>query len=784
MNEKTLEDLQFNEVFKELSSQCLSEEGKRCLERKIFVYDEAQLSRYQDIIDDMGSLLDRGIARPEPFCSIQSIISELDAPFARFDGEQLWALAQYVRSAQIFVEFCLTPPEYAESRQSARTLFEPFAQELHRLMNTLFDVLESPGQVKTTHPAIRALKADLDQRRHERQSFSIDFLRSQSTFAQADQPVYRDGRVMLPIKSDQKSIVEGVVHSVSASGATVFMEPYRLVELNNQVVMAEQRILIEIAKILGDLSTQTHACKNLILDLVEHIGEADALYARLCYRRKHNCIRPLVGKDAIYRLVRARHPLLKGHVVPISITIDPAISAVVLSGPNAGGKTVTVKTMGLFVLMHQFFYVVPAAEGTVIPLFNAVYTDIGDDQSIEESLSTFSGHMKRIAHILSSCDKQSLVILDELASQTDPLEGSAIARAILEYCVEHAALTLVTSHHGVLKQYAYAHANVMNASMEFDEKSHQPTFNVIEGLPGESRALETAKRMHLPKQVIKAASAYIGSEQLEISSIIRQLEARRKEIEEAKEQLEQRQSEVRREVREVDLQRLQVRQHELLLRNERLGDLSRFITEKRAELENLVAELREGEITKEKTRKVKAFIQSLEEKESQSRNRLAELEKAQEPQDDSPYSFAVGMDVYAGPSKREGRIVRTAGKGKWVVAIGPMKFTLSEKDLKAVPKSSKQDYASVSVSYQTSSVAPKPIVDVRGFTLGQALSVISNQIESALVHSVGGFSIIHGMGEGILAKGIHEYLATVSQIKSYYYARPEDGGFGKTYVEF
>jgi DNA mismatch repair protein MutS2 len=789
MLEKTLEDLEFTTVFLELRSLCLSEEGQGVLDRKHFITEAQELIKAQDAVQDMLDIISSGVREPESFPPLSAVMAELSVPERSLEGSMLWDVANYLHSGRLFTEFCHTPSVQEDVSRLSAALFEPFPPELAGLETHLFDVLESPGVVKSTHPAIRALKAEVERRRSERQAYSLEFLRSQPHIAQADQPAFRDGRIVLPIKNDQRGSVDGFVHSTSSSGATVYIEPYRLVELNNRVVLAEQQILIEIARILHELSSEVRRLLVQLEELSSRVGVADSILARCRYARRHHCVRALVGSDRTFRLLQARHPLLKDHAVPISIVLEPHIAAVVISGPNAGGKTVTIKTMGLFALMNQFFHVVPAAEGTTLPLFEAVYTDIGDDQSIEASLSTFSGHMKRIGNILQVCDATSLVILDELGSGTDPVEGSAIARAVLEYCVDQAALTLVTSHHGVLKQYAYANPRVINASMEFDEATHQPTFRVIGGIPGESHALETARRMHVPERVLKAAAAYIGSENMEISSIIRHLEERRKEAEQSEAALQERWSVLRREIRQVDLQRLQVRQRELHVRNEQIGDLSRFMTEKRAELENLVAELREGEITREKTLKVKAFIASLEQKETESRQQFVHLKEAaeklseQDAAGDGQVGFKAGMDVLAGPSKREGRIIRAAGQGKWVVAIGPMKFTLAQKDLRPVVNV-RAGERKVSVSYETSAVVPKPTVDVRGQTLQAALETIATQIESALVHSVGSFSIIHGMGEGILAKGIHEYLSKVPQVTKYHYARPEDGGFGKTYVEF
>lgn len=793
MERRTLEDLGFTTVLEELRAMCLSEEGRRELDTIKFITDPTLLAAQQDLVSDLMAIGSYGVDPPIPFDPVSDILDGLSVPGGRLDGQQLYGLGRYLCASSIFTEYCRAPrrlPGSSDPDQTvhpAASLFDPFPEGLRLLSQKIDETLESPGVVKPTHPAIRKLTREFERKRAERQAFSTEFLRRQSDVAQGDQPVFRDGRIVLPVRNDQRASVEGFIHSTSASGATVFIEPYRLVELNNHVVMAQQQIQIETARIIGELSREARRQLTELRRLSAQVGIADSLYARGRYAVRHQCVRAGFGSDGRVRLMHARHPLLREKAVPITLDLDPSVRAVVISGPNAGGKTVTIKTVGLFALMNQFMYFVPANEGTVLPLYATVYTDIGDDQSIEASLSTFSGHMRNIGTILHACDSGSLVILDELGSGTDPVEGSALARAILEHCVGHAALTLVTSHHSVLKQYAYAHSHVLNASMEFDGETHTPTFRVISGLPGESHALDTARRMALPESVLETAARYLGSEMTEVSSIIKGLEERSREMESREASLDAWTERLREQMRQADLRELRLKQEEQLVREQQIGDLSRFISEKRSELENLVAHLREGEITREKTLKVRAFIESLEQqkRESERRSReAAESVRAAVAKDHGePMAFAVGMDVLAGPSKREGRIVRKEKNGKWLVAVGPVKFPMDERDLQPVARQSGGERPRVSVSYETRSVAPSPTIDVRGMTLDQALQSVSIQIEASLVHAVGGFSIIHGMGDGILARGIHDYLRTVPQVDTYYFARPEDGGYGKTYVE-
>lgn len=791
MWKKTLEDLGFQAVLHDIVSCSLSDEGAGQLQLCHFLTDIGQLRDRQALVGDLFKIfsLGRGVS-PEQFPPISDALQALAQPGVALDGTHLYDIGCYINAALELRRFCRLPMETEGNAgqpvqpNPASVLLNDIPEELLSLSRELLDTLESPGQVKESHPAISALKKEIDRRRTERARYSQDFIHASGTMMQNDQPVYRDGRVVMPVRNDQRGDVPGFVHSTSSSGSTVFIEPYRLVELNNSVVMAEQQVMIEIARILGELTKKVRECEDQLRLLTRQVAEADFLYACARWAVKRNCTATELTENSLCRLYDARHPLLKAKAIPITIELGPAIKAVVISGPNAGGKTVTIKTVGLFALLNQFCGFIPAREGSSLPIFDGIYTDIGDDQSIEQQLSTFSGHMKQVGEILRACTPHSLVILDELGSGTDPVEGAAIARAVMEYSVAHAALTLVTSHHGVLKQYAYASDNVLNASMEFDERTHEPTFRVISGVPGESHAVDTARRMHLPDSVIKAAQGYLGDESVQISTIIKGLEQRRKEADDRETQIELRYRQLQAQVKEIELKRLQVDQQENLVRKEQLGDLRQFIAQKRKELENLVAELREGEITREKTRKVQQFIASMEEKERQA----AEKQNAKEEQiarqalaSVGKVVFAPGMDVLCGVHKREGRILRSDGKGKWIVAIGPMKFSLKESEL-SVPARSK-DAPKVSVSYQSSAPKPKLTMDVRGCTLEEALDQVAAEIEACIVHGVSTFSIIHGYGDGILSRGIADYLKTQKAVSGYHFALPEDGGMGKTYVE-
>ena len=782
MNKKSIEDLGFLSVLQKIQGCALSLEGVHHLAVMGFLHERAALEERQKKVASFYRLLGRSdAAMPSSFVDITEAIQVLNNPLLTLDGQALIGIAHYIESSESLLSYCNQNFENSGPLVPIFALLgEHIEQSLLLLKANIHTILDESGEVKESHPAIRTLRKQVEQAKGERSRFCTDYMKTKSVAMQSDQSVYRDGRVVIPVRNDRRSEVDGFISSASSSGNTVFMEPYKLVEMNNSVVMAENQILIEIAKLLAQLDTKTRECKAELLSLMNMVASTDALFALARYSFTTQATQVNIDGD-VCMLLNARHPLLGKKAVPITVSLEGKVQAVVISGPNAGGKTVTIKTVGLMALLNQFCGFIPAKEGSALPLFDDIFTDIGDEQSIEEELSTFSGHMKQVGHILRNMTQNSLVIMDELGSGTDPVEGSALARATLEYCIKKAKLTMVTSHHGVLKQFAYAKENVINASMEFDEQSHLPTFRVISGIPGDSHALDTAKAMHLPLEVLDKAKHYLGSEAVEIGEIIKGLEKRKREADLQEQNLKDRHYKLQQQVKQVQLKELKVKQDALILKQEQSSDLYRFMREKNRELENLVSELRSGEITREKTKKVKTFVTSVQEKHDQTDKQIQQQIEEMKPEskDPTPLELKPNMDVLCGKARREGRIIRKASKDRWVVAIGTMKFTLSEGEL-SLPL--QQNEKKVHVQYHSSAPPPKMVLDVRGLTLEEALSALDIQIESALVHGFSSFSIIHGYGDGILSRGMGEYLKKSISVTDYRFALPEDGGMGKTYV--
>ncbi|MGD1820747.1 MAG: endonuclease MutS2 [Pleomorphochaeta sp.] len=780
LSKKTLNDLGFFQVLEKIEKYLLFEDSNKALYNRDFLDTETQINELQDKISDIKYLLDNpDVEKPNYFPSLEGVFKIIKSNYQNVEGSDLYNVAIFIDSAQKLYKFIHQPIfSNKESNNINYLLGEEIDPCLINFSKEVFYALDESGKVKESHPIIRELVKRVERTKRERTSFTKDFIKNNKALLQNDVETIREDRIVIPVRNDAKSKVEGFVHGSSSSGSTIFIEPYKIVEYNNSVVLAEQQIQIEIAKIYNNLTNLLRECIKVLENLSKLVIDIDILYAFARWVIINDCSRVSLSNKKV-KLLFARHPLLGKKAVPITLDIEEEIKCVVISGPNAGGKTVTIKTVGLFALLNQFIGFIPAAEGSVLPIFDKVYTDIGDEQSIEQELSTFSGHMNSLSKILRNCTENSLVILDELGSATDPNEGGAIAQSIVDFLLNKSKISFITSHLASLKHKAYISDEMLNASMEFDESSHMPTFRVVCGLPGDSHAIDTAIRMKLPQVVIKSAKKYLGDEQFQIGEIVKRLENERLQVEKTLNELEIKEAELRKQKRDVDLYKLKIKQKEHQLKSEQSTELSRFINQSRKELENLVGKLVTGEITKEKTKSVKEFINYLNIKE-QNINSQIEVEEEQLKEKREPFDISEGMTVLCGDSKREGIVLKADGKKKWIVQVGSLKITFKEKDLykaKEVEKPKK-----VSISYNNETPRPKNTIDVRGKTLEEALNTVQIQLEACLIHNFNTFAIIHGYGDGILQNGIHKFLKTQSQVKDYRFANPNDGGMGKTYV--
>lgn len=770
--------LEFDKIIDILLKYCISEEGKRKILSQQLLYSKKKLAEFQDMISQLRLLLESDEIFPVvSFPEVEYLLPVCEKEGSSLEGIEIYNISQYINSA-------LKVKDYVKkSGLTDLDLLIRYVEDIPQLDNLSSDILRvinSSGQIRDDHPELRNLRKGLGELNSKISVLSSSYISDNKNLFQTDVPSQKDGRIVLPLKSNFKGKVKGIIHDISARGNILYIEPFDILELNNKIAVQEHEISIIANRIYREFTEKIRLEIDNLTILINTFSYFDTLIARARFSINYNCYRPEISDEEI-KLERAKHLLLGDKAVPITVFMDKGIHTLIITGPNAGGKTVTIKTVGLLAMMNQFGLQLPAAEGSILPVFDGIFADIGDDQSIEESLSTFSGHMKNIASILNNSGSKTLVLLDELGSGTDPGEGAAIAMAVLDNLMIRGSIVLTTSHHGLLKNYGYTHEGVMNASMDFDEDSHSSTYRVVLGVPGDSHAVEIARYSGIPEIVIKEAETYLKDKQTEVGRMISELEKKHQAAGKREDAILQREKVLRDQIRNNDLKALSFRQSENELKRKRNSESGKFLSDARKTLENLVKELKEGEINQEKTKKVKKYLSDINEKIDSEKNTLDNF-IANNPYCLKEEDLKPGIDVLIGEYRRPGIISRKGKKHDWIINTGALKISVNINEIFPAPKKKKQEPYGVALSNVKASNIAKFTLDLRGFRLENALSSIEKQIDNALMNGLTEFNIIHGKGEGVLSNGVHKFLKKEYSVKEFYFAHPDDGGFGKTVV--
>ncbi|MBO4705215.1 MAG: Smr/MutS family protein [Spirochaetaceae bacterium] len=889
MDTNTLELLDYFRIRDTVAGYCMSEEGSAALKERLPSVDAEIIEKNKTEGREWLSYISSSEAQAlSGWPAVKPLFKKLGVEGLVLELEEVYALWRFCKcSAQ--TKQALTPVEGVKRKVETPAL-SAIAAEIPALFapeNDISRIIDESGQMRDL-PELRAIRSSI-QKLHGEINALIRSFTSSSDYKdvlQSDVPVLRSDRQVLAVKASQKNRIKGIIHEVSQTGQTVFIEPDAVVQKNNALVQEEFRLSQEVRRILKSLTFELgqyradfEKAHELMIRLDCAYGaarwgvETDGIFAAsLTQTCAPDAEAAETAPSATSRskstfsspvLVKARHPLLGTRAVPITVEFSRDANGgrghrvLIITGPNTGGKTVTLKTVALFCLLNQSGFPVPAAEGTALPVFTDVFADIGDEQSLDESLSTFSGHMKNIARILDNADENTLVLLDELGSGTDPQEGGAIAMAVLDELIKRDSFVLVTTHHGILKNYGYTHPSCTNASVEFDTTTLAPTYRILMGIPGESHALDIARRNGIPSAIMDAAQAYISNNQADISALIKGLNEKHTELARLEKEFRSKERRISDKWRRVDLKELRLRQDEMNLREQGYRRSVEFLDENRRMLENLVRELREGEITREKTLKVKETIANLSEavdaeraairkeqdaieefrrkvvqneleaeekevsgeasalnaKEKRIRKQAGltddDLSAQKSPTAKKEPDFAPGIDVLLKGGRQTGVIVSKAKKGSWVVQVGSLRLTVAEKDLSVAPKQSKpvvsvevapddrvygannalgaavhkEISADGRVSFgKTSAERPKFELRLLGMRYEEAIKTLEHQLDLCAINNFKEFSVIHGKGTGILQEAVWKYLSGCSAVKEYHFAKPEDGGTGKTYV--
>ena len=600
----------------------------------------------------------------------------------------------------------------------------------------------------------------------------------------------RDGRFVVPVKAECKGSMPGLVHDVSSSGATLFVEPMGVVQANNELKELEAREKKEIDRILRQLSAACAGSMENILwdyDILVHL---DVIFARAQLSYQLNASRPEVRRRGGVALRRARHPLLdQAKAVPITVELGEQFDTLVITGPNTGGKTVTLKTIGLLCLMAQCGLHIPADSGSAVRVFHRVLADVGDEQSIEQSLSTFSAHMSNIVQILREVDDKSLLLFDELGAGTDPVEGAALAIAIIESARSQGALIAATTHYAELKTFAMTTAGVENASCEFDVQTLRPTYRLLIGIPGKSNAFAISRRLGLDESVIQAAQAQMDSDSVRFEDVLTQLEEKRQRLEKAQAEADRLWRQREEDARKARTFREQMEKAKDNTRTKGEAEAKRIVRQAQAQADEIFAQLdqlrrqQQKQLSFQELNDAKAAVRhSL----NQAQDALHIHDQPQEPVYTPSRPIEVGDLVELPGVKMAASVLAVNNDGTLLLQAGKMKMTVKAQQVRLPEGQPKKKPAapasggSAKLNLQSRAASE---LDIRGYETLEAESVVENYIDSAVMAKLGTVTIIHGKGTGALRKAVHEMLKRNKAVKSFRLGRYGEGEAGVTVVE-
>lgn len=785
IEQRALKTLEFHKVREQVAVFCTNSIGKQAIEELV---PETDFDTVVELLEEMDEGL--AILRVKGNVPLGGIFDV--RPHARrsqiggmLSPMELMEIASTIRASRILRNFIediesenmIEIPHFIERKEQMPVLTA--------LQHEINDCIDDNGTVlDSASAALRSIRQSLRSEESKvRQKLESLTRGSNATKMLSDAIItIRNDRFVIPVKQEYRSHYGGIVHDQSASGQTLFIEPDAVIQANNEVQRLKVKEKAEIERILSELTLKVQEVGHEIFVLVQLLGEMDVILAKGKYGQANKCTMPKMNKEGYTRLVRARHPLLPiEQAVANTIEFGRDVTAIVITGPNTGGKTVTLKTVGLCTIMAQCGLPVPALDGSELAVFEQIFADIGDEQSIEQSLSTFSSHMVNIVDILSKFNEKSLILFDELGAGTDPQEGAALAIAILDETVDRGARVMATSHYPELKAYGYNRPSVVNASVEFDIETLSPTYRLLIGVPGRSNAFEISKRLGLSSNVIDHAKSFTGTDRHEVESMIASLEESRlrseREADEAHLLLEDAQK-IRAELEE----RLRIYDEKKDNLEKKAKEKARkIVDDAKKEAESIIAELRKMKDNAALSVKEHELIDAkkrLDNAAPTENNKV--LQKAAAARE-RIQNLQVGDEVKVLSYGQKGTLLQKAGN-EWVVQIGILKMKLPESDLEYV-KPEKEQVTRPMMNVKNRNSVVKLELDLRGERYEEALIRTEKYLDDALLANYPRVSIIHGKGTGALRQGIQNFLKNHKRVKSYRYGEAGEGGFGVTVVE-
>ena len=594
----------------------------------------------------------------------------------------------------------------------------------------------------------------------------------------------RGDRYVLPVKSECRGQVSGFIHDQSSTGSTVFIEPTAVFELNNALKTAVFEEQAEVERILADLSQKVGVIAPRLIVNDEIIKNFDVYYAKAIYAYKNKCVEPQLNADGIIDIKEGRHPLIDAKkVVPVSVSLGEKYNYLLVTGPNTGGKTVTLKLNGLFTLMAASGMFIPAAVGSKLSVFENVFCDVGDEQSIEQSLSTFSSHMKNLIKITENIDENSLVLIDEIGAGTDPDEGSALARAVIEKLVAANSKGIITTHYSALKEYAYTEKKLENASMEFNAETFAPLYRLNIGLPGTSNAIEISKMLGLDESITSRAFDLLGTEKVGFENVLKEAEKTRRECEESKIEIDALKQKERDVLAEIEKERARLNEEKEKFYAKAKSESRKIVNEKLEEADEIINEIKvlfdkeeltSGDLIKARTLRNKLENKKYDSEDSEENivNYVPVDPEKLKPGDKVYYKGVQGVCTVHSVS---------AKKGECEIFMGAIRTKVPVKDLFFVSKGVKTPKTTVSLKREA--VMPQTEVNVIGMNVPDALEEVSRFLDASILNNMEEVKIVHGKGMKILSSAIHDYLKKNKQVVSYRFGKYGEGEHGVTFVK-
>lgn len=785
MNTKYLNKLEYYKILEQLQNFAVTLVGKE-LVQNLLPYSSKSMAEHllKETAEAITLCVKYGSAPISPTSNVVPIIKSLESG-SPLSAKALLEVAKILKMASALKNYFFEEEENASVFPLLAEFFSSLYTNPTVLNQITSAILEDETIADNASSTLRSIRRSQRSLEEEIRNKLNSFIHSGSyaKYIQEGVITIRNDRYVIPVKNEYRTMIKGFIHDVSSSGSTVFVEPTAIFELNNDINRLKLEENLEIEKILSDLSILLQPFTNEIAMDYDQIGNLDFIFAKAKFSREFNCIIPSFNEEKLVCLYQARHPLIpKDTVVPIDVSIGDEFSTLVITGPNTGGKTVTLKTVGLLCCMASSGIPIPAKENSSVYAFDAIFADIGDEQSIQESLSTFSAHMSNMIEILEMSTSDSLVLLDELGSGTDPIEGASLAISILENFYNRGTITLATTHYPEIKNYALVHSGFKNASCEFDIEHLRPTYKLLLGIPGKSNAFAISKKLGLSDTILQRASSLLKQSDVNIEELLKKIYDDKILIEKEKETIQKNSN-------QIEMLRKSLENQNESLEKKRLAILDKAKVEAR----NLLLSAKE-QISETMKKVDTASSKELNQLRNELNNAIKDTASPTVPNEVSYENtptlsienVKVGMSVLVKGLNQQGTILSLPNRAKQVqVQIGSAKMSLPLDTLSILASTPviNKSKAKVGINSLSKSKNVETELNVIGYNVEEALYVLDKYLDDAVLAKLPSVRIVHGKGTGILRNGIHQFLKKHSHVQTFRLGTFGEGEMGVTIVE-